>query len=71
MTTKALCVYCRHRPVESEWRPFCSERCKLLDLRNWTDERYNVQDDTKSSFLSQNDDPNERWVNDTDSVSDG
>jgi len=22
--------------------PFCSERCKLLDLGNWIDERYRV-----------------------------
>lgn len=30
------------RPVawtpESRWRPFCSERCKLIDLGEWIDE---------------------------------
>jgi len=25
-----------------EWRPFCSERCRLLDLANWVDGRYRV-----------------------------
>jgi hypothetical protein len=24
------------------FRPFCSERCKLLDLDNWLEERYRV-----------------------------
>ena len=24
------------------WRPFCSRRCKLLDLGNWLDERYRI-----------------------------
>jgi len=31
----AVCVYCRKRPVEPAWRPFCSERCKLADLGTW------------------------------------
>ena len=24
------------------FRPFCSERCKLLDLDNWLSERYRI-----------------------------
>jgi hypothetical protein len=24
------------------WRPFCSERCKLLDLARWVDEGYRI-----------------------------
>jgi endogenous inhibitor of DNA gyrase (YacG/DUF329 family) len=27
---------------ESKWRPFCSERCKLVDLGEWAAERYRV-----------------------------
>jgi endogenous inhibitor of DNA gyrase (YacG/DUF329 family) len=38
----ALCVYCRKRPVEHRWAPFCSERCKLLDLAAWADGTYRV-----------------------------
>ena len=30
-----LCAYCRRRPVDPAWRPFCSERCKLADLGRW------------------------------------
>jgi endogenous inhibitor of DNA gyrase (YacG/DUF329 family) len=27
---------------ESRWRPFCSERCKTLDLGAWASERYRI-----------------------------
>jgi endogenous inhibitor of DNA gyrase (YacG/DUF329 family) len=27
---------------ENRWRPFCSERCKLIDLGAWASERYRV-----------------------------
>ena len=27
---------------ENRWRPFCSERCKSLDLGAWAAERYRV-----------------------------
>jgi len=27
---------------ENKWRPFCSERCKLVDLGDWAAERYRV-----------------------------
>ncbi len=26
----------------NEWRPFCSERCKLIDLGAWAAEKYRV-----------------------------
>jgi len=31
----------------SPWRPFCSERCKLVDLGNWASERYRVPEAEK------------------------
>jgi endogenous inhibitor of DNA gyrase (YacG/DUF329 family) len=27
---------------DTAWRPFCSERCKLIDLGAWATERYRV-----------------------------
>lgn len=27
---------------ENRWRPFCSERCKAIDLGAWAEERYRV-----------------------------
>ena len=27
---------------ENPWRPFCSERCKMIDLGQWASEGYRV-----------------------------
>lgn len=37
-----VCVYCRLHTVHPDWQPFCSERCKLLDLSHWLDGDYRV-----------------------------
>jgi len=29
--------------AESKWKPFCSERCKLIDLGEWASESYRVE----------------------------
>ena len=42
------CPYCGEK-VEfqgNEFRPFCSERCKLLDFGAWADEEYNLPAET-------------------------
>jgi len=39
---KRRCPICR-KPTDSETNadfPFCSERCRLLDLGNWSSEKY-------------------------------
>jgi endogenous inhibitor of DNA gyrase (YacG/DUF329 family) len=28
--------------AENTWKPFCSERCKLIDLGHWATEQYRV-----------------------------
>ena len=38
----ALCVYCRQKPVDPGWKPFCSERCKMADLGRWLTGGYSV-----------------------------
>ncbi len=30
---------------ESPYRPFCSERCKLIDLGQWANENYRITQD--------------------------
>ena len=42
---KMRCPQCGAESVwspENKWRPFCSERCKLIDLGCWADESYRV-----------------------------
>ena len=41
------CPICKNRieaSTESRVAPFCSERCKLIDLGNWLGEGYRIQD---------------------------
>ena len=44
----ARIVACPHCGASTEWspqnrfRPFCSERCKMVDLGAWATERYRV-----------------------------
>jgi endogenous inhibitor of DNA gyrase (YacG/DUF329 family) len=42
--TKIKCPQCsKETQFEgNEYRPFCSERCKLLDFGAWVDEEYNL-----------------------------
>ncbi len=45
--TKVLSVSCpqckkKFEYYSSEYRPFCSERCKLIDLGSWLNESYGV-----------------------------
>lgn len=44
MTTVA-CPTCKREVLwseESPWRPFCSERCKLIDLGEWASESHRI-----------------------------
>jgi endogenous inhibitor of DNA gyrase (YacG/DUF329 family) len=55
----ARCVYCRIRPADPAWRPFCSERCKLADLGRWLGEEYRVpvaRDDPPDGRTDETDD---------------
>ncbi len=35
---------------ESEFRPFCCERCKLIDLGHWFEETYRVPEKEKKPY---------------------
>ena len=49
MSNKKPVVACPTCGREMEWdtnnryRPFCSERCKLIDLGKWANEEYRVE----------------------------
>ncbi len=48
MKTKLIvsCPYCKENVEWSgnKWRPFCSERCKMIDLGKWASEDYKVSE---------------------------
>ncbi len=47
MSKTVRCPNCG-KPVEwspkAKWRPFCSERCRLIDLGAWADEEHRIPD---------------------------
>jgi len=48
MTTVVECPTCSAKvewKPENKYRPFCSERCRLVDLGGWLAERYRVPGD--------------------------
>ncbi|PSJ79671.1 DNA gyrase inhibitor YacG [Neisseria iguanae] len=56
-TTIVKCPTCQTPVIwsnESQYRPFCSQRCKLIDLGGWAEEHYSVaavEDDALSDIL--------------------
>jgi endogenous inhibitor of DNA gyrase (YacG/DUF329 family) len=53
MATIVKCPTCR-RPVEwsdaSTYRPFCSDRCRLIDLGAWISEKHAIPSDEPASL---------------------
>jgi len=44
MTMQVTCPHCgrQHEWRDNPWRPFCSERCKLIDFGAWLEERHAI-----------------------------
>ncbi|MEW6586902.1 MAG: DNA gyrase inhibitor YacG [Nitrospirota bacterium] len=42
---RIVCPICKTKTTweENPWRPFCSERCKLIDLGKWVQEEYKIE----------------------------
>ncbi|HRO57838.1 MAG TPA: DNA gyrase inhibitor YacG [Burkholderiaceae bacterium] len=55
MVVKVDCPTCGRKvpfTPESRWRPFCSERCKSVDLGAWASERYRISGDARDDAAS-------------------
>ena len=69
MTTKMVkCPTCEKETMfapENQFRPFCSERCRLIDLGEWAQESYKVA--SKRPAHSEHDGEDSDW----DGVDDG
>jgi endogenous inhibitor of DNA gyrase (YacG/DUF329 family) len=49
MTVEVSCPNCKKTVIwckESEYRPFCSKRCQLIDLGEWADESHKISQPT-------------------------
>ncbi|MFD2164963.1 DNA gyrase inhibitor YacG [Thalassotalea euphylliae] len=52
MSLKVNCPTCEKTVVwqsENEYRPFCSERCKLIDLGDWAEENHKISQPLQSA----------------------
>lgn len=52
MVTTVKCPTCRRRvqwSPESPYRPFCSERCRLIDLGAWFGEQHRIPDESAAA----------------------
>lgn len=48
MTLEVTCPTCGKKvrwTEEQRWRPFCSERCRLIDLGQWASEEHRISGD--------------------------
>jgi endogenous inhibitor of DNA gyrase (YacG/DUF329 family) len=53
MSATLRCPICKKEvPFEGPEMPFCSKRCRLIDLGNWADETYKVSTPTYQSEFS-------------------
>lgn len=65
MSRSVRCPTCRK---ENEWesnphRPFCSERCRLIDLGAWVEERYRIPGDEINSNPGGDDEDKDKQLN--------
>jgi uncharacterized protein len=62
MPLRVKCPTCRN---ECNWgnnphRPFCSDRCKLIDLGAWTEEKYRIPGRTSKAQYRDDDEEDEK-----------
>lgn len=50
-TCKKSVKWCK----ENEFRPFCTERCKMIDLGEWSSEGYSIPDESPTNALEAQD----------------
>ena len=49
------CPICKKRvPFGAAQFPFCSERCRLIDLGNWSSEEYRISEPLKDFEIAEN-----------------
>ena len=57
MPKRIHCPKCRKLTLydpKNSFRPFCSERCRILDLGAWADEKYKIAQDGEEDNVNEN-----------------
>ncbi|MDX2469107.1 MAG: DNA gyrase inhibitor YacG [SAR324 cluster bacterium] len=57
---KVKCPTCKEPTFweDNPYRPFCSERCKQVDLGNWADGSYSLPSEEESPSINEDDEIN-------------
>lgn len=53
MTLKVSCPHCQKDVLwqaENKYRPFCCERCRLIDLGDWAQENHKISQSTQGAI---------------------
>lgn len=76
MNAKVKCPTCKKESdfsKQNKFRPFCSERCRLIDLGNWADGSYHIagpkvlDDSTDQNLNSDHDEDTKSYTDSSDS----
>ena len=58
MKKQYFCPHC-NKPtsleIDNPWRPFCCERCRLVDLGDWIDEKNKIASEQTDFFDMESD----------------
>jgi len=63
MKKEFFCPNCRKTTSlhnDNPWRPFCSERCRLIDLGEWIEGNNRIASEPAEFFLTDDDEINTR-----------
>jgi len=64
MSQKIKCPTCEKALIwskDNSFRPFCSERCKLIDLGEWASESHKIPGNELDQFNSLEDADENKW----------
>jgi uncharacterized protein len=59
------CPTCRRETTweDNPYRPFCSDRCRIIDLGAWSQERYRIPGEEIDFNLSDDDEDEKKQIN--------
>ncbi|HSK31605.1 MAG TPA: DNA gyrase inhibitor YacG [Candidatus Limnocylindria bacterium] len=65
MPRTVKCPTCRKEVAwaNNPHRPFCSDRCQLIDFGAWTEERYKIPGDEIEIHCADDDDDDKKHIN--------
>lgn len=57
------CLICKKEFLDLKTFPFCSEKCRMVDLYNWFSGEYAIDDSEELSVIDDRETPEKFWSN--------